>query len=142
MPIGGRFLPKGVNLRFTTVLDYLRKARRFHFEKLHILTAAPGLAPYQKKPARELRQGGSDYRCCIPALAGFVSPQSIAPDGEGIFPQHRHHAIAFCKKASDIDKPERFCLHRRCEMAVAAFARASFRCGELVYHARESSRSL
>jgi len=26
----------------------------------------------EKKPARELRQGGSDYRCCIPALAGFV----------------------------------------------------------------------
>ena len=37
--------------------------------------------PYKKKPARELRQGGSYYRCCIPALAGFVSPPSIAPDG-------------------------------------------------------------
>jgi hypothetical protein len=36
----------------------------------------------RKKSARELRQGGSNYRCCIPALAGFVSPQSIAPDGE------------------------------------------------------------
>jgi len=35
----------------------------------------------QRKSARELRQGGSNYRCCIPALAGFVSPQSIAPDG-------------------------------------------------------------
>ena len=35
----------------------------------------------KKESARELRQGGSDYRCCIPALAGFVSPQSIAPDG-------------------------------------------------------------
>src|SRR5438552_16532949 len=34
-----------------------------------------------KKSARELRQGGSNYRCCIPALAGFVSPQSVAPDG-------------------------------------------------------------
>jgi hypothetical protein len=40
-----------------------------------------------EKSARELRQGGSDYRCCIPALAGFVSPQSIAPDGKQIFPQ-------------------------------------------------------
>src|SRR5262249_57789604 len=39
-----------------------------------------------KKPARELRQGGSYYRCCIPALAGLVSPQSIAPDGERISP--------------------------------------------------------
>src|SRR6266850_4695333 len=35
----------------------------------------------RKKSARELRQRRSDYRCCIPALAGFVSPQSIAPDG-------------------------------------------------------------
>src|SRR4029077_16768372 len=42
-------------------------------------------AVYQKKPARELRQGGSYYRCCIPALAGFASPQSIAPDGGDIF---------------------------------------------------------
>ena len=35
----------------------------------------------EEKSARGLRQGGSNYRCCIPALAGFVSPQSIAPDG-------------------------------------------------------------
>src|SRR5262249_31015225 len=44
----------------------------------------------KKKPARELRQEGSYYRCCIPALAGFVSPQSIAPDGEEISSHHRH----------------------------------------------------
>src|ERR1700757_1443196 len=36
----------------------------------------------KRKSARKLRQGGSNYRCCIPALAGFVSPQSIAPDGK------------------------------------------------------------
>src|SRR6059058_4514945 len=41
----------------------------------------------RKKSARELRQRRSDYRCCIPALAGFVSPQSIAPDGEKTFAQ-------------------------------------------------------
>src|SRR6266403_6187955 len=45
-----------------------------------------------KKSARELRQRGSDYRCCIPALAGFVSPQSIAPDGEQIFSQESRRA--------------------------------------------------
>ena len=44
------------------------------------------------KSARELRQGGSNYRCCIPALAGFVSPQSIAPDGKQISMQDRHNA--------------------------------------------------
>ena len=44
----------------------------------------------KKKPARELRQEGSYYRCCIPALAGFVSPQSIAPDGGEISSRHRH----------------------------------------------------
>src|SRR5436305_5875852 len=41
----------------------------------------------REKSARELRQRRSDYRCCIPALAGFVSPQSIAPDGEKTFAQ-------------------------------------------------------
>jgi hypothetical protein len=40
------------------------------------------VALVSQKSARELRQSGSDYRCCIPALAGFVSPQSIAPDGK------------------------------------------------------------
>src|SRR5216117_2376825 len=64
------------------------------------LPAPPRRAFPYKKPARELRQGGSDYRCCIPALAGFVSPQSIAPDGKGIFRQDPHRAIAFCKKES------------------------------------------
>jgi len=43
----------------------------------------------KKKPARELRQGGSYYRCCIPALAGFVSPQSIVPDGGEISSHQR-----------------------------------------------------
>jgi len=32
----------------------------------------------RKKSARELRQGGAGYRCCIPALAGLARPQSIA----------------------------------------------------------------
>jgi hypothetical protein len=50
----------------------------------------------KKKSARELRQGGSDYRCCIPALAGFVSPQSIAPDGDKLFAKDRPGAIEFC----------------------------------------------
>src|SRR5437588_9595341 len=69
MSILPRFLPERVNLRLTGFLDDLRKTRSFDFEQFH------------KKSARELRQGGSNYRCCIPALAGFVSPQSIAPDG-------------------------------------------------------------
>src|ERR1700688_5282985 len=30
---------------------------------------------------RGLRQRRAYYRCCIPALAGFVSQRSIAPDG-------------------------------------------------------------
>src|SRR5436190_3853484 len=51
----------------------------------------------QKKSARELRQGGSDYRCCIPALAGFVSPQSIAPDGDKLFAKDGCRAMAFSR---------------------------------------------
>ena len=65
-----------------------------------------------KDSARELRQRGSDYRCCIPALAGFVSPQSIAPDGKRIFPQSQHHAIMFCRKKEALtshDAP--VCIH-------------------------------
>ena len=46
----------------------------------------------KKKPARELRQEGSYYRCCIPALAGFVRPQSIAPDGAQISSHQRECA--------------------------------------------------
>ena len=42
----------------------------------------------------------------------------------------------FAKKDGDIDKPSRFWLHRRCEMAGAAFAVRSFRRGELVHYAR------
>ena len=67
------------------------------------LTQARGSRHFAKrKSARELRQGGSDYRCCIPALAGFVSPQSIVPDGKRIFPQPRHHAITFCRKEIEV----------------------------------------
>src|SRR5205809_7404717 len=48
----------------------------------------------RKKSARELRQRRSDYRCCIPALAGFVSLRSIAPDGGKTFAQDHHPATA------------------------------------------------
>ena len=34
-----------------------------------------------RSSVRELRQRRTYYRCCIPALAGFVSHRSIAPDG-------------------------------------------------------------
>ena len=58
------------------------------------------MLPTKKKPARELRQGGSYYRCCIPALAGFVSPQSIAPDGAEISSHQRHPQLK--KSASSL----------------------------------------
>ena len=48
-----------------------------------------------KESARGLRQRGSDYRCCIPALAGFVSPQSIAPDGAESSREAGRRAIGF-----------------------------------------------
>src|SRR5438105_15713467 len=110
MTIGRRVLPERVNLRFPAFLDDLSEARRFDFEKFHVgRDGPPGRpffrvwrarsggcrTPYLKKSAREPWQGGSDYRCCIPALAGFVSPRSIAPDGEEKFAQDRHRAIGF-----------------------------------------------
>ena len=84
MPVGGGFLPQGVDLRLAAPFGYVGEARRFDLEKLHYesLKRPDRVTRFtKKKPARELRQGGSYYRCCIPALAGFVSPQSIAPDG-------------------------------------------------------------
>jgi len=60
----------------------------------------------EKKSARELRQGGSDYRCCIPALAGFVSPQSIAPDGKKLFSKDGLGAISF-SRGGDLSQAER-----------------------------------
>jgi hypothetical protein len=72
------FLPERVNFRLTAFFHHLRKTGGFDVEQFHIRGV-------EKKSARELRQGGSNYRCCIPALAGFVSPRSIAPDGEEQF---------------------------------------------------------
>ena len=49
-----------------------------------------GAHPYRdagetfRSSVRELRQRRAYYRCCIPALAGFVSHRSIAPDGFSI----------------------------------------------------------
>ena len=57
-----------------------------------------------EKSARELRQGGSDYRCCIPALAGFVSPQSIVPDGDRLFAKDRLRAIVFSVSPSTVGR--------------------------------------
>jgi hypothetical protein len=67
---------------FRSFITYWEPARR------------AGHALSKQKSARELRQGGSNYRCCIPALAGFVSPQSIAPDGKRISLQDCHRATA------------------------------------------------
>src|SRR5436190_18117071 len=76
----------------------------------------------RKKSASELRQRRSDYRCCIPALAGFVSPQSIAPDGGKTFAQDHHRATATRETDNDIvtslriDSTSCIWLHRRREM--------------------------
>ena len=94
MAVGERLLPQRVDLRLTAAFDYLGEARCFDLEKFHCesLDRCSGVTPLtKKKPARELRQGGSNYRCCIPALAGFVSPQSIAPDG-GEISSHKRDA--------------------------------------------------
>src|ERR1043166_6105288 len=84
VPVSVPLLPQRVNLRCTAGFNYVGETRCFGFEKFHGARLA-----VPKKPARELRQEGSYYRCCIPALAGFASPQSIAPDGEEISSQQR-----------------------------------------------------
>jgi hypothetical protein len=98
MTIGGWLLPKRVHVWLAALFDHLRKTCRFNFQKFHcgsLDRCEHGVTrPTIKKSARELRQGGSDYRCCIPALAGFVSPQSIAPDGTQTFSQESQRATA------------------------------------------------
>jgi hypothetical protein len=64
-------------------------------ERVELAPSAAGFSVSKKKTARGLRQRGSDYRCCIPALAGFVSPQSIAPDGRAISREAGPGAIGF-----------------------------------------------
>jgi hypothetical protein len=53
---------------------------------------------FEKGAAREMRQGGSNYRCCLPALAGFVRPQSALPDDDltmGRFPRNSTPRLQF-----------------------------------------------
>jgi hypothetical protein len=104
----------------------------------------------KKKPARELRQGGSYYRCCIPALAGFVSPQSIAPDG-GEISSHQRDAqlenaaqgrcdgVLVSAKDQRIDSALRFCLHRAREMGRVSLAWFCFRCRDILHNACQSA---
>ena len=80
----------------------------------------------KKKPARELRQGGSYYRCCIPALAGFARPQSIAPDGERICSQGRQRATAKRYHEHRIIKPL-FEIYERLKLFQSSF----FQCGQV-----------
>src|SRR5437868_13720840 len=108
MRIGLRFSPKGVTLWFAAFLHQLAKAGCLHLHQLH----------ETKKSARELRQGGSDYRCCIPALAGFVSPQSIVPDGDRLFAKDRLRAIVFSGSPSTVA--------RRLAAAGRAYAKGMF----------------
>ena len=49
MTIGRRFLPKCVNPRFPAFLHHLRKARRFHFQKLHVGREGPSGRPFRSR---------------------------------------------------------------------------------------------
>src|SRR5439155_21836540 len=99
-----RFSPKGVTLWFTAFLHQLAKAGCLHLHQLH----------ETKKSARELRQGESDYRCCIPALAGFVSPQSIVPDGNEISSRCCETQMSVVQLAARCNQPKgKFRLIRR-----------------------------
>ena len=111
MSVVPRFLPQGVDPGSSRFLQHLRKSRRSDLQQFHGTRQ-------KKKSARELRQRGSNYRCCIPALAGFVSPQSIAPDGNK---KSRKNAIAqwpIRGLPPIVDRMARFCLHRRVKWLV------------------------
>ena len=134
MSIFRRLLPKSVRFRAPRFLNHLSEAQRFYRQQFH-----------QEKSARELRQRRSDYRCCIPALAGFVSLQSIAPDGGKTFAQDHHRATATRETDNDIvtslriDSTSCIWLHRRHEMARSLHVG---RCGMLLHYHRQPARSL
>ena len=154
MAVSGRLLPQRVDVRITAVFDYLGEAPCFDLQKFHCesLDRSDRVTRFtKKKPARELRQGGSYYRCCIPALAGFVSPQSIAPDGGEISSQQRDaqlenaapgFGVLVCScqwTHQPIDSALRFCLYRAREMARDSLAYFCFRCGDLLHNACQST---
>src|ERR1700720_2630863 len=86
-----------------------------------------------KKSARELRQEGSNYRCCIPALAGFVSPQSIAPDGDKQFAARSTSCNRVLWSAAFVDSRRSFWLHRRVRwIALLGFVLLQCGCNTLV----------
>jgi len=54
------------------------------------------------KAVRELRQRKAYYRCCIPALAGFVSLRSIVPDGCIQMDQLHHNGNGFLAQSRKV----------------------------------------
>ena len=114
--VSGWLLPQRVDLRLAAVFNDLREAGRLDLEKFHCGNAqqrALAIGAVPKKPARELRQGGSYYRCCIPAWR-IVSPQSIAPDGGEISSRQRDAQLKNAAHFSAI-----VCAYRRTRQCIA-----------------------
>ena len=73
--------------------------------------------PAKGKAVRELRQRRAYYRCCIPALAGFVSRRSIAPDGSIPMDQLEREG-----QRLSCGMPARLCLGRNLELGAWAWS--------------------
>src|SRR5438067_8668928 len=63
--VGSRFLPKRVDLRFTTFFDHLRKTCRLNFEELHSRMARPAR---RSRPNNKVRQRTTTKRIKLPLL--------------------------------------------------------------------------
>src|SRR5208282_145854 len=47
---------------------------------------------------------GANYRCCLPALAGFVSPHSMGPGGRNLRPSSRRFKEKQKKSITDVSQ--------------------------------------
>ncbi len=73
----------GCRRRLSGKASWRRRRRRLGKRRRNgrLLKGKGSKLEYKTGAARDMRQKGSNYRCCLPALAGFARPQSASPDG-------------------------------------------------------------
>jgi len=86
-----------------------------HFSPLIIVFLLLGVASAIKSVLEAIKkcQGdhgryGANYRCCLPALAGFVSPHSMGPDAENVAARFLRYRDKARRRDFFVAMPHRF----------------------------------